>query len=242
MIKEFLKHQFSKFPKIEYALQRIWRRFFPVKGKANRIEKKGILIGCRFDVIGDHNRIVIEKGAVLIGVLFHVRGGHHTIIVGKDCRFRERGEFWCEGEGNTISIGTGTTIVSGHLCAQEKGTVIQIGRDCMFSNHIQVRTSDSHPLYDRATRQRINPAADVHIADHVWICAEVTVMKGTQIEQGAVVGFGSIAKGYIPANSLAVGVPAKVVKKNVCWDRKIGHVPEEVYLKSDENSIADLKQ
>ena len=48
---------------------------------------------------------------------------------------------------------------------------------------------------------------------------KVTVLKGVSIGSGSVVGIGSVVSTNITDNSIAVGVPAKVVKKDIVWDR-----------------------
>lgn len=51
----------------------------------------------------------------------------------------------------------------------------------------------------------------VRIKDDVWIGAHVTVMKGVQIESGAVVGAGAVGTRSVAANSIVARVPARPV-------------------------------
>ena len=88
----------------------------------------------------------------------------------------------------------------------------------MFSNSIIIRTSDDHPIYEIGTNKRINPAKSVIIGDHVWICPQVTIMKGAKVGKGSIIGSCSIVTKNIPDNSLAVGYPAKVVKTKIQWN------------------------
>lgn len=89
----------------------------------------------------------------------------------------------------------------------------------MFSNTISVRTSDSHPIYDLHNEKRINPPQSVYIDDHVWIAPNSKIMKGVHIESGAIIGSDTLVTKDVSANSLAVGLPAKIVKENVKWTR-----------------------
>jgi maltose O-acetyltransferase len=52
----------------------------------------------------------------------------------------------------------------------------------------------------------------IFIGNDVWIGANVTILKGVRVEDGAVIGAGSVVTKNIPANAIAVGNPAKVVK------------------------------
>lgn len=51
------------------------------------------------------------------------------------------------------------------------------------------------------------------IEDDVWIAARVNVMAGVTIGKGSVIGAGSVVTKDIPPYSIAVGTPAKVIKK-----------------------------
>ena len=66
----------------------------------------------------------------------------------------------------------------------------------------------------------INEPKDVNIGNHVWIAANVIVLKGVTINDGSIVGTRSVVTHDVPSNSLAVGVPAKTVKSNVEWTNK----------------------
>jgi acetyltransferase-like isoleucine patch superfamily enzyme len=53
----------------------------------------------------------------------------------------------------------------------------------------------------------------IDIGDDVWIGANAVILKGVKIGRGSVIGAGSVVTGDIPPFSIAVGAPAKVVKK-----------------------------
>lgn len=128
--------------------------------------------------------------------------------------------FWMEGNNITIIIGDNTTFThTVHFCAQEDNTSIIVGNDCMFANTIIVRTSDSHPIIDIESKQRINPAKNVTIGNHVWIAPHTKIMKGAKIGDNTIIGSNTMVSKEIPSNCLAVGAPAKIVKTGVTWTR-----------------------
>jgi len=51
------------------------------------------------------------------------------------------------------------------------------------------------------------------IEEDVWISSNCVITKGVTISRGAVIGAGAVVKKDIPPYSIAVGVPAKVIKK-----------------------------
>ena len=53
----------------------------------------------------------------------------------------------------------------------------------------------------------------IKIGNSVWIGANVVILDGLTIGDGSVIGAGAVVTEDIPPNSIAYGVPAKVVKK-----------------------------
>ena len=81
----------------------------------------------------------------------------------------------------------------------------------MIGPHTLV-TTVSHPLSARERREYYAWAKPVRIGDDVWIGGNVTILPGVTIGDRAVIGAGSVVTEDIPADSVAVGVPARVVK------------------------------
>ena len=54
--------------------------------------------------------------------------------------------------------------------------------------------------------------AGITIGDDVWIGANCVILPGVHIHNGAVIGAGSVVTKDIPANAIAVGNPAKIIK------------------------------
>jgi len=90
----------------------------------------------------------------------------------------------------------------------------------MLSGDITMDVSDMHSILDVETGRRLNPPRDILIGDHVWLAHGVRVMKGAQIGQDSIIGSRAMVCGAIPANSLAVGTPARVMRSGVTWDRR----------------------
>lgn len=104
-----------------------------------------------------------------------------------------------------------------HIACTEASKCV-IGRDCLFSSEIVIRSGDSHSIFDESGI-RINPAKDVIIGDHVWIGYRVLVTKGAMIQNDCVVGTGSVVtrKTEKGSNVVLAGVPAKHVKEHIDW-------------------------
>lgn len=178
--------------------------------------------GCaklRKDVIGADNSITIGKGSLIHKMELYVRGKDNTVEIGKSCIIGHNCSIRIEGNGCNVSIGDGTTMTRDiHICVQEDGMSITVGKDCMFSNNIIVRTSDSHPIYKDG--QRINPPAPIVIGNHVWIAPETTILKGVTIGDNCILASKSLLTKSVAESCLVAGLPAKVVKTGVNWTRE----------------------
>lgn len=183
------------------------------------------LVNGKFEVIinGSNNKIVLGAGVKIKKLIIDINGDNNTILIGKNCVLSCN--ISAKSHNNKIDIGKFTTI-GGARIEGEYGTVISIGEDCMFSRDIVIRSGDSHSIIDLITRKRINVAKDVVIGKHVWMGYGVNIGKGALIKQNTIVGMGSyVNKAFPKGNVILAGVPAKIVKENVIWDRR-SHVDE----------------
>ena len=86
------------------------------------------------------------------------------------------------------------------------GNNVFIGPQCGFY-------SVNHPI-DAATRnQNIESAKPITVGNSVWFGGGVKVLPGVTIGDNCVIGAGSVVVKDIPANCVAVGNPARVIKK-----------------------------
>lgn len=170
---------------------------------------------------GVNNTVVIKKNCVIDNPLFHIVENNNKITFEENCHVGPNCSFWLEGNNVQITIGKRTTFTNTvHVNAQEDNMSIEIGEDCMFSNHIIIRTSDSHAIYSNETNKRINPAKPIRIGNHVWIAPGSEVMKGVVVGDGCIIGSQTMITKDVPANTLVVGRPARVVKENIRWTRE----------------------
>ena len=81
---------------------------------------------------------------------------------------------------------------------------------------------DAHTIYDNSNQHqdhKSNRKKGIMINDNVWIGARVTILKCVTIGAGSVIGANSCVVSDIPENSIAVGNPAKIVRRNITWQR-----------------------
>lgn len=110
--------------------------------------------------------------------------------------------------GKNISVGDNVFINSG-CCFQDQGG-IEIGDNTLIGQQVVIATLN-HGLNPK-NRQDLIPQKVV-IGKNVWIGAHATILPGVTIGDNSVIGAGAVVSKDIPANCIAVGVPARVVKQ-----------------------------
>lgn len=213
--------------RLVFKIPCLWKFCLALRKKKGElsISSKG-LYRINKEIIGSGHSLIIGDNTILNDTVIHMTGRNNKIIIGSNCIIGQGCSFWCEGVNAVIEIGDNTTFTRDiHLNAQEDNKKIAIGNDCMFSNTIIIRTSDSHPIYDNQGN-RINFADDVIIGNHVWIAPNSKVMKGSIIGDGSIIGSDTMVTKTLPNNCLAVGHPARIVKSDISWSR------EDVVLKN----------
>lgn len=113
--------------------------------------------------------------------------------------------------GGTTSIGDRTWI-GPYVCIGGPGN-IRIGKDCMIASHCAIYANNH--IFDDPTRpinQQGVTTQGISIGDDCWLGTGVKVLDGVTIGKGSVIGAGSVVTKNIPPYSVAVGVPARVIK------------------------------
>lgn len=96
------------------------------------------------------------------------------------------------------------------ICARQ---AITIGSDCLIAEHVTIRDQDHRFGPGLITARAGFNSAPVMIGNNVWIGAKATVTKGVTIGDNAVIGANSVVNRDIPSNSVAVGIPARVIRR-----------------------------
>ncbi|MCQ1948746.1 sugar O-acetyltransferase [Arthrobacter sp. zg-Y859] len=109
--------------------------------------------------------------------------------------------------GKNISLGRRVFINAGCRFQDQGG--IRIGDDCLIGHNVVLATLN-HDL-SPAHRADMHPAP-VTLGRNVWLGSNVTVLPGVTIGDDSVVAAGAVVTKDVPARSLAVGSPARVIR------------------------------
>lgn len=144
--------------------------------------------------LGNRVHLISSPRAAVLGI------AHRTILRTK-------------AAGAIIELGDDVGVTGGAIVAAHRVT---IGYGSMLGANVLITDTDFHPIdsADRryAPRPESVPKDAVRIGRNVFIGTGCIVLKGVSIGDNSVVGAGSVVSSSIPANSIAAGVPARVLR------------------------------
>lgn len=172
---------------IDRVLQKLIREYRKAvfRKKIHLPHKKFSLVG---NVIAINPNVTIGKNVVIYPDVMFFGDGPITI-------------------GDNVSIGNGT--IFGSLSKEG----ITVGDNTMIAAQCYLIDCDHGMKLGMPMCQQKQNTSPISIGNDVWLAANVTVLKGSHIADGAVIGAKALVKGEIPPDSIAVGVPAKVIKE-----------------------------
>lgn len=105
--------------------------------------------------------------------------------------------------GKNVYMNFGVTILD---CAK-----VKIGDNCMIAPNVQIYTA-AHPIDVKTRNSGLEYALPITIGQNCWIGGASVILPGVTIGDNCVIGAGSVVTKDIPANSIAVGNPARVIR------------------------------
>lgn len=149
--------------------------------------------------------------------------------VGRRVTIRERGEILIEGNSK-FEIGDGSTVMQGSEIAVTRGGQLSIGADVYIGAYSNIRCSGSIVIGDGVRLAQFVSVIDANYSFHrrdlpiaettpervtigrgAWLGAQVVVLPGVEIGEGAVVGAGSVVTKNVPAFGIVGGNPARML-------------------------------
>lgn len=187
----------------------------------------------RFRIANPH---VVLRGMVFLGknVELHAAPGVSRMEIGR----------WVHiGDGNAIrchegSLRIGDKVVFGKDNVVNTYLDIEIGASTLVADWVYICDFDhiyadvTMPIKDQGIVK-----SPVRIGPDCWIATKVTVLRGTRVGRGCVLGAHAVVKGDVPDGSIAVGAPARVVR-NRHADWEAGAAERERH----EAALADIER
>jgi acetyltransferase-like isoleucine patch superfamily enzyme len=135
-------------------------------------------------------------------------GKKGKITVGNNCRLFG----WLISDGGKITIGNKTVIHKKTIVRSMES--VTIGNHCDIGGEVYIQDHNSMSL-NYSERRRLEGSIShkpVIIGDDVWIGRRSMIMKGVTIGDRAIIAAGAVVTHDVPADSVAAGNPAKIVK------------------------------
>lgn len=188
-----------------------------------------------FLIKGVYGFFCFKKLSVYISLNAKIIGARY-ISIGK--KFGAGANFWLEaidkynGESYTPQISIGNNVSLSDFCHIAAINELIIGDNVLIGSRVHI-TDHYHGRYDAdftadspctpPILRKLHSPGSVRIGKNVWIGDGVVVLPGVEIGDGAIIGANSVVKRDVPANSVAVGIPAKIVKVfiNGAWVKSI---------------------
>lgn len=160
------------------------------------------------------------RGARIVRMPTYIRGFRHVrfgegLTTGVGLRI----DAFPEADEVVVHIGAGVQVNDYVHIAAVRG--VFIGEDTLIAskvfitdhNHGDFRGSEPENAPTVAPVLRPLMSNPVHIGRRVWIGEHVCIMPGVRIGDGAVIGAGAVVTKDIPENCVAVGAPARVIRR-----------------------------
>jgi acetyltransferase-like isoleucine patch superfamily enzyme len=166
-------------------------------GKKVSIFQNVEFIGASAIEIGDNVKILQDTRLVIREINSYIYLGNKVCL--------DRGvDIRTAGSDCWIEIGD-NSYLGPYVCMAGPGN-IKIGKNCLIASHSSVY-ANNHRDYGLSRE-------GIEIEDNCWIGSGVRILDGLTIGRGSVIGAGAVVTKNIPPDSIAVGVPAKVIKRS----------------------------
>lgn len=190
-------------------------------------------------ILGEKNIVKINGDTHFLNSSISIAGNNNYVEINETKGWIRNVSISFVGEKNGRSVRIGKNFDCGQMLIviPEEGKEVCIGNDCLFSDGIHIRTDDGHVIYDATTEEILNETnKNVVIGDRVWVARNVYFGKGTSVGNDCVVGYGSVVtKSFSDSNVVIAGHPAKIIKRNIRWNKKgINLFKQEKHMKKQK--------
>jgi acetyltransferase-like isoleucine patch superfamily enzyme len=167
----------------------------------------GFSVGARPRIWGGFSVNIAEGGRLEIGDDFHMVSSPRRsyITLYSRCQFTV-------GPDALVQLGRHVGL-NGTVLSSRKS--IQIGDDTMIAPNVIIVDTDFHapwPPHERWTTSTEGFDQEVRIGRNVWIGTGTIILKGSRIGDNSIIGAGSVVNGEIPADCIAAGNPARMLR------------------------------
>lgn len=184
-------------------LARIMKIGFKIRNLRSRI--RGGIYRLLINLLGGN----CETGLRVDSGFKFVYPPHHGIHIGKDV-FLGTGVILDVLPSASLWIGNEVKLTRNIIVAA--ANKIEIGNNVLVAEYVSIRDSDHGICKGILISKQPLISRFVHIGNDVWIGRGVAILKGACLEDGSVIGANSVVGSTIAKESIAVGVPARILR------------------------------
>lgn len=168
--------------------------------------------------------VVYGRNILFFGKTYLVIHPEASVLIGDNCTFRSSFQSNSIGlkQNCFISAGRNARLEIGNDCGIS-GTIISAAENIVLGDrvvcgaNVTICDNDRHNLNAELRFEGLNGGiSPIKIEDDVWIGMNTIVLKGVTIGRGAVIGANSVVNKDIPPNTIAAGVPVKIIRELIC--------------------------
>lgn len=155
--------------------------------------------------------VVVNKGKIELGNNVVLKSSFFSNLIG----LYQRTIITARTSRSVVKIGDNVGMSGVTIYAREG---IEIGENTLIGANTKIIDNDFHPLeIESRNNNDLNNICTkpVKIGKNCFIGCNVIILKGTVLEEGCIVGAGSVVSGHFEANSVIAGNPARVIRKNI---------------------------
>jgi acetyltransferase-like isoleucine patch superfamily enzyme len=168
-------------------------------------QEHSLILSEPYGVFGSEPYLITigEHVEITYGVRFITHDGAIWSLRKYDERFQELDLLGPIKVGNNVFIGNNSIILPN----------VTIGDNTIIAGQYYIIVTNHGTKAGELIRNQPDDVAEdgIYIGEDVWIAAQCVILKGAKINNGAIIGAKSLVNSEIPANAIAVGVPAKVI-------------------------------
>lgn len=133
-----------------------------------------------------------------------------VLEIGNNCTLQDFSFFQLTIPCPKVLVGNGTVIGRRNIITAKN--LISIGNDVLIGSDVQIIDHGHGITRNAVIREQQAKIGEVVIGDDVWIGAGAKILMNVHIGTGAVIGANAVVVSDIPGYTIAVGIPARVIK------------------------------
>lgn len=220
-MKRLIQYTVVKFPQLKKVVNRLSKNKLRIQKDNTLSINNGLLKSSILEVKGKNNCIKVGHESKVYDCDIDTINGYNNKLIISNHVILSKTDIKMWGNNNILEIKDNTTFNKDCKIKIFEGTKVFIGKNCMISYDVDIRSSDGHPIFDQHNN-RINKAEDIKIGNHVWIGSRVHILKGSKILNNSMVGAGSlVTKAFTESDVLIFGRPAIIKRDSIKWKRHL---------------------